>query len=88
MQADGRGWPARYIDGDDKVGALTDVVEGHGICHATVDMDVSVDRRHATLSLNDGIHHYMNGVIILGAVQHIISAVLLFLLPLKVPALP
>jgi crotonobetainyl-CoA:carnitine CoA-transferase CaiB-like acyl-CoA transferase len=28
--------------------------------------EISVDRRHATLSLNDGIHHYMNGVIILG----------------------
>ena len=30
------------------------------------DQDISVDRRHATLSLNDGIHHYMNGVVILG----------------------
>ncbi len=28
--------------------------------------EISVDRRHATLSLNDGIHHYMNGVVILG----------------------
>jgi crotonobetainyl-CoA:carnitine CoA-transferase CaiB-like acyl-CoA transferase len=28
--------------------------------------DVSVDRRHAALSLNDGIHHYMNGVVVLG----------------------
>jgi len=28
--------------------------------------EISVDRRHATLSLNDGIHHYMNGVVIVG----------------------
>jgi crotonobetainyl-CoA:carnitine CoA-transferase CaiB-like acyl-CoA transferase len=27
---------------------------------------VSVDRRHAVLSLNDGMYHYMNGVMILG----------------------
>jgi len=28
--------------------------------------DIAVDRRHATLSFNDGMLHYMNGVVILG----------------------
>jgi crotonobetainyl-CoA:carnitine CoA-transferase CaiB-like acyl-CoA transferase len=28
--------------------------------------DVAVDRRHAVLSFNDGMYHYMNGVVILG----------------------
>jgi crotonobetainyl-CoA:carnitine CoA-transferase CaiB-like acyl-CoA transferase len=30
------------------------------------DQEISVDRRHAVLTLNDGFYHYMNGVIILG----------------------
>jgi crotonobetainyl-CoA:carnitine CoA-transferase CaiB-like acyl-CoA transferase len=30
------------------------------------EQEISVDRRHAVLTLNDGLHHYMNGVIILG----------------------
>jgi crotonobetainyl-CoA:carnitine CoA-transferase CaiB-like acyl-CoA transferase len=28
--------------------------------------DVTVDRRHATLSLNDGMYNYLNGVVIIG----------------------
>lgn len=30
------------------------------------EQEVSVDRRQATLSFNDGLYHYMNGVVILG----------------------
>jgi CoA-transferase family III len=37
-----------------------------GMALGLPDQEISVDRRHATLTLNDGIHHYMNGVIILG----------------------
>lgn len=48
------------------VGALGASVAELGRARGLPGQDVSVDRRLATLSLNDGIHHYMNGVIILG----------------------
>ena len=51
----------------------TGVVAGFGASTAELgqarglpEQDIAVDRRHATLSVNDGIHHYMNGVVILG----------------------
>ena len=48
------------------VGALGACVAELGQARGLPGQEISVDRRHATLSLNDGIHHYMNGVIILG----------------------
>lgn len=48
------------------VAALGASVAEFGEVRGLPSQNVSVDRRHATLSLNDGIHHYMNGVIILG----------------------
>jgi hypothetical protein len=48
------------------VGALgtsaAELAEARGL----PSQEVSVDRRHAVLTFNDGLYHYMNGVIILG----------------------
>jgi hypothetical protein len=51
----------------------TGVVAGFGASTAELGQarglpkqEIAVDRRHATYTINDGIHHYMNGVIILG----------------------
>lgn len=30
------------------------------------EQEISVDRRHATLTVNDAAHHYMNGILIMG----------------------
>jgi crotonobetainyl-CoA:carnitine CoA-transferase CaiB-like acyl-CoA transferase len=48
------------------VAALGASVAELGQARGLPAQEVSVDRRHALLSLNDGIHHYMNGVVILG----------------------
>jgi crotonobetainyl-CoA:carnitine CoA-transferase CaiB-like acyl-CoA transferase len=37
-----------------------------GVSRGLPGQDVTVDRRHATLLLNDPVYHYLNGVIILG----------------------
>jgi crotonobetainyl-CoA:carnitine CoA-transferase CaiB-like acyl-CoA transferase len=37
-----------------------------GMSRGMPGQDIAVDRRHATLLLNDPVYHYMNGVLILG----------------------
>jgi crotonobetainyl-CoA:carnitine CoA-transferase CaiB-like acyl-CoA transferase len=48
------------------VAALGTSVAELGQARGLPEQKVSVDRRHATLSFNDGLYHYMNGVVILG----------------------
>lgn len=48
------------------VAALGTSVTELGQARGLPEQLVSVDRRHAVLTLNDGLHHYMNGVVILG----------------------
>ncbi len=48
------------------VGAACASVAEFGQARGLPAQEISVDRRHATLTLNDGLLHYMNGVVILG----------------------
>jgi hypothetical protein len=48
------------------VAALGTSVAELGQVRGLPAQDVAVDRRHAALSFNDGLYHYMNGVVIMG----------------------
>jgi crotonobetainyl-CoA:carnitine CoA-transferase CaiB-like acyl-CoA transferase len=48
------------------LGALGTSVAELGQARGLPEQQVAVDRRHATLTFNDGLMHYMNGVVILG----------------------
>ena len=59
--------PVQIADfGAGMIGAYGASAAELGEARGLPSQNVTVDRRHATLSLNDGMYNYLNGVVIIG----------------------